>query len=297
MINLKHLRYFWAVAREGNLTRAAERLFVTQSAVSIQLKSLEEELGTALFERRGRRLELTEAGRIALDHADTIFRVADELVETLRDGATVQRVLRVGAVATLSRNFQLGFVKPLLGRRDVEVVIHSGTLRDLLQNLEAHQLDVVLATSSPARDAATKWTPHAVAKQAVSLVGRPEHAQPRRNLEELLRDEVVVLPTEESSIRTGFDALAESLGVRPKIAAEVDDMAMLRLVAREHHGVTVVPPVVVKDELEEGVLVELQRLPHLHETFFAITSKRRFPNPLLAELLTDRSADFATGAS
>ena len=296
MLNLKHLRYFWAVAHEGNLTRAAARLHVTQSAVSIQIKTLEEDLGSALFERRGRQLVLTESGRIALDHADAIFGLADELVSTLREGALEQRVLRVGAVATLSRNFQFGFVKPLLHRKEVEVVIRSGSLRDLLRNLEAHQLDVVLATSSPTRDAATSWTPHAIARQPVSLIGRPDYARDARSLDELLRDEPLVLPTAESGIRAGFDALVESMNIRPRIAAEIDDMAMLRLMAREHHGLAVIPPVVVKDELELGVLAEVEQLPHLHETFFAITLQRRFPNPLLAELISERSDDFTASA-
>ncbi len=284
-LNLKHLRYFWAVAREGNLTRAAARLHVSQSAVSVQIRNLEDDLGTPLFERRGKQLVLTEAGRIALDHADAIFGLTDELVATLQQGSVGQRVLRVGAVTTLSRNFQLGFVQPLLGRSDVEIVIRSGLMRDLLRNLEAHQLDVVLATSPPARDAASAWTPHEVGTQAVSLVGPPAFATRKRSLEELLREEYLVLPTVESSIRTGFDAFAESLGIRPRIAAEVDDMAMLRLIARQHQGLAVVPPVVVRDELANGVLVEVEQLPHLHESFFAITSERRFPNPLLMELL------------
>ncbi len=290
-LNLKHLRYFWAVAREGNLTRAAARLHVSQSAVSVQIKNLEDDLGTALFERRGKQLLLTEAGRIALDHADAIFGLTDELVASLHQGSIDQRVLRIGAVTTLSRNFQLGFVQPLLGRADVEIVIRSGLMRDLLRNLEAHQLDVVLATSPPTRDAATAWTPRLVGTQPVSLVGPPHVATEHRTLERLLREEPLVLPTVASSIRTGFDSLVESLGIRPSIAAEVDDMAMLRLIARQHRGLAVVPPVVVKDELTNGVLVEVEELPDLHESFFAITSKRRFPNPLLMELLGAQSTD------
>ena len=284
-LNLKHLRYFWAVAREGNLTRAAARLHVSQSAVSVQIKNLEDDIGTPLFERQGRQLTLTEAGRITLDHADAIFGLTDELVAALQQGTIGQRVLRIGAVTTLSRNFQLGFVRPLLGRVDVEIVIRSGSMRDLLRSLEAHHLDIVLATTPPARDAATAWTPHRVAKQPVSLIGGREVASRPRPLEQLLREESLVLPTAESSIRTGFDALLESLDIRPRIAAEVDDMAMLRLIARQHQGLSVVPPVVVKDELANGVLVEIEQLPHLHETFYAITSKRRFPNPLVMELL------------
>jgi len=284
-LNFKHLRYFWAVAHEGNLTRAAERLHVSQSAVSTQIKSLEEVLGQLLFERQGKRLLLTEAGRIALDHADAIFALGDELLGTLGDAGSLRRVLRVGALTTLSRNFQLGFLKPMLNRDDVELVVRSGVLGDLLRLLEAHQLDVVLSNTSPPRDAATAWVAHAIAEQPVSLVGGPQKATAHRGLEDLLAREPLVLPAAETSIRAGFDALVDGLGIRPRIAAEVDDMAMLRLVAREHVGLAVVPPVVVKDELESGVLVEVERLPDLRETFFAITLRRRFPNPLLKPLI------------
>lgn len=292
-LNFHHLRYFWAVAHEGNLTRAARQLHVSQSSLSVQIQKLEEQVGLPLFERRGKQLILTEAGRIALDFADSIFATGDELMGTLGhlvgSGESARRVFRVGALATLSRNFQIGFLAPLLVRDDVEVVIRSGALGDLLQGLEAYRLDVVLANVVPLRDAATEWVPHAIDRQPVSLVGPRKRGRPRRDLGRLLESEPLVLPTVESSIRTGFDALAARLGVRPRIAAEVDDMAMLRLVAREHDGLAVVPPIVVKDELDSGVLVEVAQLPELEETFFAITPARRFPNPLLDQVLPKRS--------
>lgn len=288
-LNYQHLRYFWAVAHEGNLTRAARNLHVSQSAVSVQIQSLEDALGHALFERRGKQLILTEAGRIALDHADAIFAMGAELVGTLQERSTsARRVLRVGALTTLSRNFQLGFLQPVLGREDVEVVVRSGSMRDLLRGLEAHRLDVVLANFAPPRDAATPWVAHAIAEQQVSLVGHPDRANRRRALKSLLSQEPLVLPSIESSIRIGFDALVDRLGVRPMVAAEVDDMAMLRLLARENIGLSVVPSIVVKDELSSGALVEIKTLPGLVETFFAITLTRRFPNPLLRTLVLER---------
>lgn len=290
-INFKHLRYFWAVAHEGNLTRAAAHLHVSQSAVSTQIRSLEDDLGQTLFERRGKRLLLTEVGRIALDYADAIFALGDEFLGTLSEVGARRRVLRVGALTTLSRNFQIGFLKPLLNRDDVELVVRSGVLGELLRLLEAHQLDVVLSNSAPPRDAATEWVPHTIATQPVSLIGHPDKSVPGRSLDELLTEEPLVLPAVETSIRAGFDALIESRGLRPRIAAEVDDMAMLRLVARAHDGLAVVPPVVVKDELANGSLVEIERLPGLHEAFFAITLRRRFPNPLLPSLLVEGARD------
>ncbi|MEM9803572.1 MAG: LysR family transcriptional regulator [Planctomycetota bacterium] len=289
-LNYHHLRYFWAVAHEGNLTRAAERLHVSQSAVSVQIQKLEQQLGHALFERSGRQLVLTEAGSMALDHADAIFRLGDELVGTLGEGGEeARRVLRVGALATLSRNFQTGFLRPLVGRDDVELVLRSGPLGDLLRDLEAHRIDVLLANVAPLREAQTGWVPHLIDRQPVSLVGRPDRVERDRGLETVLRSEPLLLPAMESSIRTGFDAFVDRLGLRPIIAGEIDDMAMMRLMAREGAGLAVVPPIVVVDELATGALVEVARLPDLEETFYAITPSRRFPNPLVRELLPSRA--------
>ncbi|MBB4211223.1 LysR family transcriptional regulator [Rhodothalassium salexigens DSM 2132] len=285
-LNYHHLRYFWAVAHEGSLTGAAARLNVAQSSLSVQIKTLEERLGHALFERRGKHLVLTEAGRIALDHADAIFDLGDDLLATLAEAGTAQRsVFRVGAVSTLSRNFQLSFLRPLLDRVDVEVVIRSGRLGPLLQALEAHQLDVVLANTLPPRDAASPWLAHVIDDQPVSLIGTPGRVAGRADLAALVTDNALVAPTRDSSIRADFDALMDRLGLRPRLAAEVDDMAMLRLLARDDMGLAVLPPIVVQDELDSGALVEALRLPDLTESFYAITQRRRFPNPLLKALL------------
>ncbi|HJL35543.1 MAG TPA: LysR substrate-binding domain-containing protein, partial [Polyangiaceae bacterium LLY-WYZ-15_(1-7)] len=206
-----------------------------------------------------------------------------------RASAERQR-LRVGVLATLSRNFQVGFLGPAFGREDVDLVVRSGGLEELIRRLEAHQLDVVLATQAPARDDESAWVPHRIDEQPVSLIAHPELRRRRRRLRTLLSDEPLVVPTVESSIRTGFDALVEQLGAKPRIVAEIDDMAMLRLAARAHEGLSVIPPIVVKDELDEGSLVELARLPDLVETFFAITVPRRRPNPLLQELVAGARA-------
>jgi LysR family transcriptional activator of nhaA len=285
-LNYNHLRYFWAVAHEGNLTRTAERLNVSQSALSIQIKKLEAQVGHALFERRGKQLILTEAGRVALDHADTIFATGDELMGTLgQRSGQIRQVIRVGSLATLSRNFQLGFLRPVVTLPDVEVVLRSGGLADLLRELEALRLDVVLVNQVPQRDSATPWISHKLADQQVSLVGTPGRVGETSDLKMLLADNPIILPSLESGVRTSFDALADRLGVRPRIAAEVDDMAMIRLMAREDVGLAVVPPIVVNDELKNGLLREASRLPGLQETFYAVTQARRFPNPLVKQLL------------
>jgi len=289
-LNYNHLRYFRAVAHEGSLTRAAENLHLSQSALSVQIRQLEGRLGHDLFERRSRQLHLTEAGRIALDHADAIFAGGEELLATLDQSGQTRQPLRVGSLATLSRNFQIGFLRPLLGRPDVEVILRSGGAAELLQALADLHLDVVLVNQAPQRDAVTPFVTHHLAEQRLSLVTADPSLPREAPLAELLEARPVILPTRENSIRVAFDALLDRLGVRPQIAAEVDDMAMMRLLAREGLGLAVVPPIVIRDELAAGLLHEVAHLPGLAERFYAVTVARRFPNPLVRELIAAEQA-------
>lgn len=284
-LNYHHLRYFQAVAVEGNLTRAAERLNVSQSAVSAQIRLLEGRLGQQLFERRGRSLLLTEAGRIALDYANSIFASGDELVATLLAGGRQRQALRVGSLATLSRNFQLQFLRPLLGRSDVEVVLRSGSAGELFSALVDLHLDVVLTNQPPPTDTLSQFIVRRLDEQPVSLIGTPARLEGARSITQHLAETPMILATPGSALRIGFDAMSDRLGIKPQIAAEVDDMAMMRLLVRDGVGIAALPPIVVRDELARGELVECAELPSLVETFYGVTVERKFPNPLLQALI------------
>ena len=284
-LNYNHLRYFWVIAHAGGLTRAAERLNLSQSALSVQLGKLEVQLGHPLFERRGCALELTEAGRIALDYADTVFHAGEELQSTLAGRPQgLRRAVRIGVITTLSHNFQIEFVRPLIGRADAEIIIRSGSMRDLLARLESHEVDVVLSNSPARSDAQTFFRSQLLDEQHVAIVAPPGRSKPFRFPDDL-RTEPILLPGLDSQVRKAFDLVLEMAGVHPVILAEVDDMAMLRLMARETHCLSLVPPIVVRDELESGSLLQLCSVPGVDETFYAITQKRRFPNPLVTELI------------
>ena len=279
-LNYHHLRYFREVAREGNLTRAAGRLNVSQSALSAQIRALEARLGHDLFARVGRRLELTEVGRIALAHADRVFGAGEDLLAVLARRTGAVPPLRVGAISTLSRNFQMRFLEPVLGRPDLVLRLRSGRTAALLAALRAHELDVLLSTSVPEGEglAATR-----LAAQAVRLHGAPERLR-HPDLAALLAAEPVILPT-EPGIRAAFEALCGRLGAAPRIAAEVDDMAMVRLLARADAGVALAPSVVLADELASGRLATAPFETGIEESFHAVTVPRDFPHPLLAALL------------
>lgn len=283
-LNFHHLRYFWAVAKDGNLTRAAQRLRVAQSALSAQIQQLEQQLGQSLFHRRGRGLELSEAGQLALAFAEDIFATGAAMVATLQHGRGPEQVLRLGAVATLSRNFQESFLKPLLRAPGVRLRLESGALADLLTKLEGLALDVILTNRPPGRDAGRRFRCRRLARQPVSIVGRTRRRDFRFPRD--LGEKPMILPGPDSELRGEFAALCEQLAVEVRILAEVDDMATMRLLARDTEALALVPSVVVRDELREGALHELCVVPGVFETFYAVTIERAFQHPLIEPLLT-----------
>ena len=295
-LNYTHLHAFWAVAREGHLTRAAERLHVSPSALSTQIRQLEQSLGQTLFERRARSLALTEAGRLAMGYAESIFTAGNELVSLLgAQGGPGRQVLRVGAVATLSRNFQENLLRPLIARDDVALLLQSGTLDDLLGRLQVHTLDLVLANQRVDGIGDAPWRCRRIARQPVSLVG-PPGGEPF-SFPDDLATRALLLPSRAHGIRGAFDTWCEQRGLHPRVRAEVDDMAMLRLLARDAGAPALLPTVVVQDELQSGALVELAVVPGLHEQFYAITVKRHFAPPLLATLLAQDESEMLRGQS
>jgi len=282
-MNFHHLQYFWEVANDGNLTRTARRLRVSQSALSSQIRLLEEQLGQQLFSREGRGLALTEAGRMALAYADDIFAAGGELLVTLKEGRRRQHLLKVGAVATLSRNFQRSFVGPVLRQQNLRLKLTSGSFEELLEQLDAHELDAVLSNRPAPAGEGRRFQSRRLARQPVSIVT----SRPWRSFRfpEDLAQRPMILPGTATELRTEFDALCARLGVRPKVLAEVEDMATMRLLARDSDACVLVPSVVVRDELRDGNVHELCRLPELAETFYATTVERRFQHPLLRQLL------------
>ncbi|OWY37507.1 LysR family transcriptional regulator [Xenophilus sp. AP218F] len=283
-LNYHHLHAFWAVASEGHLTRAAEKLHVSQSALSAQIRQLEEQLGQPLFLREGRKLRLTGLGAAVLRYAEDIFALGNELLAAAASGAG-GGVLRIGSVATLSRNFQEWFLRPVLKEADVRLVLESGSLEELLQRLKAHELDVVLSNRPALGDDRQPWRCRTLARQPVVLVGPPLPAGQAFRFPDGLPALPLLAPSRKSEIRLRFDLLCEELALQPVIRAEVDDMAMLRLLARDAGCVALLPAIVVRDELDKGLLQQYCVVPRVEETFYAITVQRQFLPPLLQDLL------------
>lgn len=290
-LNFHHLFYFWRVAKDGHLTRTAQALHLSQSALSAQIRQLEERLGEALFDREGRRLVLTETGQLVLSYAENIFGLGQEMLGRLQGSREGLERLRVGSVATLSRNYQENWIQPLLADPSVSLTLESGLLDDLLRRLLQHQLDVVLANEPVVADPDRPLHCRFLGSQAMSLVG-PAHRWSGRvlRLPQDLHDLEVALPGPRHASRAQFDALCLSAGVKPRLRAEVDDMAMLRLIARDSGWLTVLPEVVVQDELRAGSLVRVGQSTELQERFYAITTAHRHRIERLERLLASGEA-------
>ena len=285
-LNFHHLFYFWHVGKTGHLTRAATQLHTSQSALSTQIRSLEERLGNALFDRKGRQLVLTDAGELVMSYAENIFGLGREMLGRL-DGRTEGLTrLRIGSVSTLSRNYQENWIRPLLADATVTLTLESGLLGDLLLRLQQHHLDVVLANEAVPADPDRPLHCRFLGSQSISLVGPTTVWKGRRlRLPNGLDGEDVALPSARHAMRGQFDALCVAAGVKPRIRAEVDDMAMLRLIARDSGWLSVVPEIVVQDELHSGHLVRLSRWSQLKENFYAITALHRHRIDRLEQLM------------
>ena len=289
-LNFHHLHYFWVVAKDGNLTRAAGLLHVSQSALSAQIRQLETQLGHALFGRDGRVLRLTEVGRVVLGYAEGIFNLGRELLSAVRGGeGQTSQALRIGAVATLSRNFLENLLRPVLGDDTLQLVLESASLEELLERLRIHKLDLILSNRPVAPDGQQSWRCKRIARQRVCLVGPPLRRRKQFRFPQDLANVRLLLPGRSSDIRSQFELLCEDLGVTPRPYSEVDDMAMLRLLARDSGGVALVPEVVVQDELQAGVLQKYCELPKVVENFYAITTERQFQPQALKRLVAARN--------
>lgn len=274
------------IARHRSVTRAAEKLRVSQSTLSEQLAELEAALGQKLFERRGKQLLLTEAGRIALEHAETIFNTGHELITRFRQtGENRQRTLRFGAVGPLSKNLQYDFIQPILADARTKVVVVAGALDELTRQLEEHKLDLVLSNIPLRADQEQNVFNHLLGEVPVFLVGGDKLKLKPGRFPTFLEGVPLFLPSRQSDVRARFDLLLAEAEVEPFVQAEVDDMALLRLLALSGEGLALVSKIVVERELQSREIKFMRRVPGLTEQFYALTMRKRFANAWLAEIV------------
>jgi LysR family transcriptional activator of nhaA len=287
LLNYHHLYYFRTIVRAGGVTAAAKTLGLTQSTLSSQLKSLEECLGAKLFSREQRKLKLTASGVVALEYAEEIFRNGEELSSWFsKGGEAIPRRIAIGALSPISKNLQYEMIQPIIMDGQCDVHIMEGEQPELLDRMRKHQVDLIL-TNLPLSGADAKdMQTHLLGELPVYLVGRPPFKLSTGDFPEWLRDVPLFLPSSRTTARIGFDALLAQSEIVPDIRAEVDDPNLLRLLALSGGGLSLVPEIGVKFELEAQRLMKIEKVPDLTERYYAITKRSRRISPLLLQLIT-----------
>ncbi|MCC6409431.1 MAG: transcriptional activator NhaR [Planctomycetes bacterium] len=286
-LNYHHLLYFWTVAREGGVARAAERLHLTHPTISGQIRELERALGEKLFARAGRGLELTEMGCVVFRYADEIFSLGRELVDTVKGRPTGRPVqLVVGVDDVLPKLLVLRLLEPALrGPEPVRIVVHEAPVRDLFARLSQHSLDVVLSDSPLPPGSRVKAYAHLLGECGVTWFG-VERLQKRakRDFPASLGVEPLILPTEDTALRRALDPWFERQGLRPQIVAEIADSALVKAFGQNGLGLFPAPTAVERDVLEQFDVRVVGRSTDLRERFWAISVERRIKNPAVAAI-------------
>jgi len=283
-INYHHLRYFWQVAREGNVSRAAKQLRVAQPTVSEQLRLLETMLGEKLLVRAGRGVALTEVGKTVYRFADQIFALGRELVDTLEGKPTERpRRLLVGIADVVPKLAAVRILEPVLALDpQVRLICHEDTPERLLDQLAAHELDLVLADAPIGAGRAYN---HLLGECAVAIFGVPALARSaRRRFPASLAELPFVLPTTDTALRRALDRWLDEHGIVPHVIAELQDSALIVELAATGAGLFAAPEVVMADALRARGLQRVGTIPDLRERYYAVTVERRLAHPAVVAI-------------
>jgi LysR family transcriptional activator of nhaA len=287
-LNFRHLYFFWMVAREGGVTRAAERLGLAVQTVSMQLASLEQSVGKQLLEPQGRRLVPTEAGRLALTYCDQIFLLGDQLQDALEEADAGKMRLTVGISDSLPKLIAFRLLQATQEMdTQVRLVCMEDEFENLLAELALGKLDVVLTDRAVHAGGSLKVFSHLLGESDMKLFGVPKLARKyRRNFPASLHGAPLLLPTRNNALRGRIDAWLVRHEVRPDIVAEFEDNAMLTTFGRNGLGLFFAPSALAQDLQDQLGTVLVGDAPELLEHFYAISNARKIKHPAIEAILT-----------
>ena len=288
-INFRHLYYFWVVAKEGSITSAAERVDVAVQTISAQLSLLEQSIGKSLLAPQGRRLVLTEAGRIALSYADQIFLLSEQMLDTLATSDLEHTMrLTVGISDSLPKLISSHLLEAALALpQRVRLVCYEDKFDALLGDLSLHKLDVVLTDRPVPSGTTLRVFSHLLGESEITLFGLPALAERYApGFPASLNGAPLLLPTRNNAIRGRIDHWLETHDVRADVVGEFDDNALLNTFGRSGLGLFPAPSALEKDVREQFEAVPVGALSPVKEQFYAISNERKIKHPAIDAILT-----------
>lgn len=297
-INYHHLLYFWVVAREGGLVPAGKVLRLSHPTLSAQIHALEEQLGEKLFIKVGRKLVLTEMGKIVFRYADEIFTLGREMVDTIKGRSTGQPLrLDVGVAQVMPKLIVRELLTPALDLPEgVKLVVNEDSHEKLLSELALHSLDIILSDAPVPPGSSVRAYNHLLGESGVTLFGSKSLVDRyREGFPKSLDGAPFLLPLENLTLRRSLNQWFDRNGIKPRVVAEFEDSALLKVFGAHEHGIFPAPTVVEKEVIQQYQVLPLGRIEEVREHFYAITAERRIKNPAVLAISNNaRSRLFAT---
>lgn len=287
-LNYQHLYYFMTIAQEGGVARASTKLRLGQSTLSTQLGQFENQLGMTLFERRNKKLYLTEAGRIALQYAREIFKLGDEMMDALHDRRQMSRIsVQIGALDSVPKSVVVDLVANAQTKHPCSISIVEGHAEELLRVLKAHQIDLALFSHQPPAADRTGILARLAGRMPVVILGKENFLGLVKNFPQSLDGQPFVMPGTQSKLRHDVDHFFKLRGIHVDIVLEAQDSSLLTLLAAEGTGLIAVGAEVAAELRKKHGLKTIGSLPEVHEEIWLIGSERRIENPVASMLFKD----------
>lgn len=284
-INYHHLLYFKIIAEENSVSKAAEKLRLSQSTLSAQLKQFEDTIGVRLFDRDHKKLTLTDQGKVTLDYAKQIFSIGNELYEVLQDKIVPSRVsIQIGALDSIPKQVTLQMTRAAFLSEKCFVSVVEGRSEEIFRDLTAHQLDLIITNFIPLASHVRGLRHRMISSQPISIYGNAKYKLLKKDFPNSIQGKPFILPTYDSKLRYDIDHWLQSRSVRIDAIAESQDIGLKKLMAIEGLGLIPAASHTVSRQVESGELFEIGKLEALKEDLFLVTANRKIENTVARTL-------------
>ena len=285
-LNYHHLYYFWITAKEGSITGASKKLGIGQPTISTQIKNLEGALNQDVFSREGKRLNLTEAGKVVMDYANQIFTLGNELMEVIKDGNLSRRPhIQFGALDSVPKSFVQMLIHSAQEICPCTIAVLEGEGDYLFRELETHRIDLVISNYPPTIGDTREFFSRYLAKFPISIFATKKFISLKHDFPKSLNEQPLIMPSLHSKLRHDLNHFFKTNNIFVDVLIETQDTSIQKLLAVEGMGLVPLPEFAGKELVSEGKLVKVGTLGGVTEEFWLVSSPRKIPNPIAVTLM------------